>query len=81
MQDIQKWNFTTHKYEPYTPPNGTTLVLYTTNMNDHTNCANCMKDMVFGDCYTSKQYHNTYGLGYPVCEDCYNKELAQENSR
>ena len=31
-----------------------------------------------GSGYTSRQYHTQYGIGYTVCQDCYNKEWQQE---
>lgn len=73
---IQRWNFVKHKYEPHTPNHE--LVIYTEDMDLEIKCTNCEKDMVFGDAYTSKQYHNRIGIGYPVCEQCYEVEVMQD---
>lgn len=78
MFDIRKWNFESHEYEAYTVPEGTVLVIYSVNMDQFTNCAGCFKDMTFGDGYTSRTLHNSYGIAYPVCSDCYEKECDEE---
>lgn len=54
------------------------VVLTTEDMDLNINCTNCGKETTFGACYTSKALHNSFGLGYPVCEDCYNKEWQAE---
>lgn len=77
MSDIRKWNFETHEYEPYIPPDGI-IVLYSHDMDLPINCTSCGKPMVFGEGYTSRQLHTSMGLGYPVCQDCYNNEWAEE---
>lgn len=71
---LRKWNFNTHDYEPHPVPQGKKIVLFSTNMSLDVNCANCFKDMQYGDGYTSKTIHNESGLGFPVCEDCYEEE-------
>lgn len=76
MTTVGKWNFQTHEYDPYELPAGNVPLL--ADLDEHVNCANCGKDLVFGDCYTSRRIHNKYGLGYPVCEDCYSEEWALE---
>lgn len=80
VQDIQKWNFQSHEYEPYTVPADATIVLYTVDMDLPINCTNCFKDMVFGQGYTSRTLHTHVGLGYPVCEDCYEEEVKAEKA-
>jgi hypothetical protein len=72
----EKWDVKTHKYEPYTLPKG--CYLYSEDMDATVACAQCGKIITYGEGYTSKQVHNQYGLGYPVCEDCYTKEIDEE---
>lgn len=72
--DIKKWNHIAKEYEPYTPDPSWKLILFTTNMDEEVNCANCGKPMTYGEGYTSRVLHNRVGLGYPVDEDCYFKE-------
>jgi hypothetical protein len=77
MNDIQKWNPATHKYEPYEVPDGILLPLYSEDMTLITQCAECFKELHYGDSYTSKFIHNHIGLGYPVCEECNLKEFSE----
>ena len=38
------------------------------------NCPHCGKELPYGETYTSKEIHNWVGLGYGVCEECYEEE-------
>lgn len=77
MIPLQKWNYHTHQYEPFESP-ATVLSLYSEDMLEEVDCANCGKRMTYGDGYTSRTIHNHAGLGYPVCEDCYEVERKEE---
>ena len=77
MIDVRKWNYDTKEYDPYTPEPGT-YVLLTRDMDLPINCMSCAKDMVFGKGYTSKVFHTQVGFGYPVCEQCYEKEVETD---
>jgi hypothetical protein len=70
---LDKWNYSTHKYEPFESPARVTT-LYSEDMVAEVDCAECGKRMPFGDGYTSRRIHNKFGFGYPVCEGCYAKE-------
>lgn len=74
---LQKWNPKLHKYELFDSP-AEICYLYTRVMDLPCDCTNCGKQGVFGDFYTSKTIHNDAGLGYPVCEGCYEVELKEE---
>lgn len=76
--NIQKWNPKKHVYESYEPNPEWKLILLSDDMDELVNCAQCGKKIKFGDSYTSKQIHNPIGLGYPVCESCYEVELKKE---
>lgn len=78
MIDIRRWNYQKHEYEPYEPREGMKIVLYSSDMNEKINCTSCGVDMTYGDGYTSRELHNSVGLGYPVCEYCYEKERETE---
>ena len=84
MINIGRWNYETREYDPYQPNPEWTIKIYSEDMSEHINCTNCGKDMTFGDGYTSRELHNSYGIGYPVCESCYederNKELSHDNA-
>jgi transcription elongation factor Elf1 len=44
------------------------------------NCADCGKQVTYGDCYTSLTIHTNTGMGYPVCEKCYEKEWEERRA-
>ncbi|MBB1552034.1 hypothetical protein HG452_000615 [Candidatus Saccharibacteria bacterium] len=73
---VKKWNFKKQEYEDYELPEDCPLICH--NMEQIINCANCRKKTKFGKSYSSKAIHNEYGFGYPVCEECYKKELENE---
>lgn len=72
---IRKWDENKKEYEPYEVPNDWKLLLLCDDMNEIINCVNCGSKMTFGDGYTSKRYHNNYGMGYYECEKCYSDYL------
>jgi hypothetical protein len=69
---VNKWDFVKHKYEEvnldYTP-------IYREDLDRIIECINCRKEIPYGMAYTSAQYHNEAGFGYPVCADCHDKEI------
>lgn len=71
---LQKWNYKTHKYDYETICGYYYFSTYETDMEKLVNCPHCKKIIRYGDCYTSLEYHNSYGIGLAVCEDCYEKE-------
>lgn len=76
---LRKWNYKIHKYEVFISP-AETLKLYSEDMTEPCDCANCGLHMTYGDGYTSRTIHNANGLGFPVCETCYNEEWKEENA-
>lgn len=74
---MQKWDFKTHTYSPYVPPKGV-HILFSPNMELEINCTNCNDGLTYGQGFTSRTIHNTYGMGWPVCEKCYEKEWEDE---
>jgi len=71
---LSKWNYKTHEYESFESP-AKIVMLFQETMNSEVDCANCGKHTTYGICYTSRTIHNHIGLGYPVCESCYEVEL------
>ena len=71
---MKKWNFDKGVYEEYTTEWNTPLIA---ELDDVINCADCGMELEYGDCYTSLKIHTDMGLGYPVCEDCYDKEWTE----
>lgn len=78
MLDIQRWNYQTKQYDPYTPPAEWVLVIYSEDMDLTINCANCGTPMPFGRGYTSRELHTHVGFGYPVCATCYTAECKRD---
>ena len=74
----QKWNYKTHLYEPYTLPLNSTM--FQNEMNTVVACAGCGCQMKYGDSYTSLEIHNSMGMGYAVCEKCYDDEWKRRRS-
>lgn len=76
MKKVKIWIPKIHEYVPWEVPDG--ALLYSNNMHEICQCARCGKNMMFGDCYTSKQIHNDFGFGYGVCRSCYDLEWKEE---
>ena len=78
---LQKWNGKEHKYEDYEIPDEWNVKTYSRNMKERINCAQCGKEINFGDCYTSLEIHTEIGFGYAVCEKCYAKEWKRREKK
>lgn len=76
---LRKWNYETHEYEPIEVPDEWNIPLYPDDMEEIVNCPHCGKELPYGETYTSKEIHNWVGLGYGVCEECYEKEWKRRN--
>lgn len=77
MSDVQKWNYHTLSYDDYLIPDDVSLILYTPDMEKVVACAGCFQPLVYGESFTSREIHNHIGLGYPVCDACYQKGWAE----
>ncbi len=73
---LRKWDYRAHAYRAFQSP-AVKPALYSEDMELLVDCANCGKELPFGDCYTSKTIHTEIGFGYGVCEDCYAKEIKE----
>lgn len=80
MPYMQKRNFKTHEYEPYSVPADHKPCLFSEDMDLTITCACCGKPMTYGEGYTSQQIHSSMGFGYIVCESCYTEEWWQERT-
>jgi len=75
---MYKYNQTTCKEEPYTPPvEDGYYPIYCDNMDKKINCAQCGKEITFGDGYTSREIYSG-PWGHMVCVDCMEKEMERE---
>lgn len=75
----QKWNFKKKAYEEYKLPDNCPLISH--DMELIIKCAECEKKIRCGEAFTSHTIHNKIRLGYPICEECYMKELRDERSK
>lgn len=75
---INKWNRETEQYDPVEIPDDWNVKMYSEDMDEIINCPNCGKELPYGEGYTSRRYHNKYGMGYMECEDCYYDQLKEE---
>ena len=50
------------------------ISVYETDMDTIVNCAQCNKELKFGESYTSMEKQTSLGFGYAVCADCYEEE-------
>ncbi len=71
MATYRKWDEKKGAYEPYEVPDDWKLLCYSEDMNEICNCAQCGREMRYGDAYTSFQVHTEIGFGYMVCERCH----------
>lgn len=76
--ELRRWNHKLKAYQPYTPDPSWTIVLYTPDLGLKINCTSCGFRMTYGEGFTSREVHNPFGLGYPVCGACYDDELDRE---
>ena len=75
---LNKWNYRKHKYEPYKIPDNWNVKTYSEDMDELINCAQCGKKIKFGDGYTSLEVHTNLGIGYSVCDKCWDKEYLRK---
>lgn len=78
---IKKWNSEERIYEPYIVPEDWKICLYTNDFEKEINCCQCGKKTTYGDCYTSLEVHNDFGLGFAVCDECYEKEWERRRKQ
>lgn len=73
---LRKWDYAEKDYKPFISP-AKTLILVSDDMDDIVDCANCGQQVKYGDTYTSKTIHKSFGIGFPVCEKCYEEEIRE----
>lgn len=76
--NVKKWNYKTHSYDDVTLPKHYNCKTFSYNMEDKVNCPHCGKEIEFGDSYTSLEFHTSIGMGYAVCESCYEEEYKRK---
>lgn len=76
---LNKYNYEKHKYEEIEfEDNKYNFKTYSNDMDEIVNCPQCLKEIKFGEAYTSQEYQTLpFGFGYAVCEKCHNEELER----
>lgn len=74
---IQRWNPSTHEYEPYEIPSDRNIVALAFDMDAIVDCASCGVSLPAGDTYTSHEIHTPSGFGYLICPKCYEEERTR----
>jgi hypothetical protein len=80
VKKLGKWDYESQSYKDYEVPDHWKVSLYSSDMEEIISCCQCGENLEFGDGYTSKEVHTEFGLGYMVCENCYNDERIREKS-
>lgn len=70
---INKWNYMTRQYDEVTLPD-LNYKTYSNDMKEIVNCPHCFKEVTHAETYTSMEFHTEFGMGYGVCDECYQKE-------
>ena len=76
---LKKWSYKDRKYHPYEVPNTWNVKNYSSDMDEIVNCAECGKEMKYGEGFCSRLIHSDMGFGYTVCTECYFEESLLEN--
>ena len=75
MRTIPRYNRLLHQYVDVKIPDDWYVSIFEQDMDKLVNCANCGKEIRYGNGYTSQEYHETvFGLGYIVCKKCSDEE-------
>jgi len=74
---IRKWDFEKHEYQSAENKYGAVLVTEPFNADEIIRCTNCGKEITAGESMTSKQWHNEFGFGFPVCIECHQIEWGK----
>ena len=74
FKPIRKWDYETHSYRKYGVPKDWIIAFCCADMSQIINCAGCGKELPYGETFTSLELHTKTGIGYGVCNECYEKE-------
>lgn len=64
--------------EVHTVPDDWNVKVYSDDVDEIINCADCGKELRYGDAYTSLEIQSKKGFGYCVCKDCSDRENLRQ---
>lgn len=71
---MKRWNCEKHKYEEYNVSSNWKCELYSTDLEELIDCANCGKSIKIEEKYRSIEIHTETGQEYAVCKRCFRDE-------
>lgn len=74
---LNRWNWKTRKYEPYEVSNNWSIATLVFGKGVWVDCASCGACIPYEATYTSLEIHTPIGIGYMVCEKCYDEECER----
>jgi hypothetical protein len=77
LRVLRRWDEWLGGYRPWLVPAERKVLAYSDDMDEPCACARCGKRVTYGECYTSMQIHTYFGIGYAVCPECHELELAE----
>ena len=80
-RELRRWDNERHEYLPFAVPDDRRVTVRASDMDAVVDCASCGTTMTFGESMTSLEIHTVFGIGYAVCEGCYEHELRRRLSR
>ena len=76
---LKRWNWKKRKYENYDVPDNRCVKTFVADLDTFVDCACCGKCLPYGLTYTSMEIHTDMGMGYAVCDECYEKEMKRRH--
>lgn len=80
LRVLRRWDEWLRVYMPWLVPADRKVMAYSGDMDEPCACARCGKRVTFGECYTSFQIHTILGIGYAVCPECHEREMAEREA-
>ena len=80
LRVLRRWDEWLRVYMPWLVPADRKVLTYSDDMDEPCACARCGKRVTFGECYTSFQIHTILGIGYAVCPECHEREMAEREA-
>ena len=76
---MKRWSYKTQSYIKYDVPKKWKCLIYCDDMDEKINCAECGKEITFGESYSSHRIFNDSGVfSHMVCPECHEREYEEE---